>query len=212
MWLWMLSVAFAASPECPLFLCEVLPITLCANITNVEDKIVVLNSLGCGTRRGCNLEDIAEGLKQNISASYDCDLFAINFTTNPDSSEYCPNRKSQKNLVEGSHPKFCEKDEDCKLGDGSYASCTCGLARFKVCQPDVNDQLYISFWDYCDQNENKITDTVSYLWGYYYYNYVTMMSAPTCADDVLVQLWMLAGGYGALLQVSSVLLALTFMQ
>lgn len=211
MWLWMLSVAFAASPECPLFLCEVLPLTICANITNVEDKIVILNSLGCSPRRGCDLEEIIEALKQETPTSFPCDLYEPDVL--PDNStNYCPVRLSQKNLVEGSHPKFCDSNLDCRLGDGSYSNCTCGLSRFKVCQPDVNDLLYISFWDYCAVNENKMTDTVGYMWGYYYYNYVTMMSAPTCADDVLVQLWMLTGAYGALVRVSSVLLAIVFMQ
>lgn len=212
MWLWLVPVAFAVRPECPLFTCDVLPQDIGANITSIEDKTVSLNSLGCSPLKGCDLEDINDALAEHRLDSFPCIQIAGDIPSYGDPTGKCPDRRSQKNLVEGSHPKVCQNEQECRLADGTYSECVCGLSRFKICQPDINDVIYISFWDYCDQNENNLTDTVRYMWGYYYLNYVVMMSAPTCADDVLIQLWMLVGEVGRLLRASSAALAAFLLQ
>ena len=212
MWLWLVPVALAVSPNCPLFTCDVLPQDMCANITSLEDKTVSLNSLGCSPLRCCDLTNITKALAEQRLDSFSCDPFPGTIPSYGDPSGQCPLRRSQRNLVEGYHPKECQSNLDCKLADGSFLNCTCGMSRFKVCQPDINDEIYIGFWDYCSKNENRLTDEVRYMWGYYYINFVVMMSAPTCADDVLIQLWMLLGAFGSRIRGSLVVLTIFLLQ
>ena len=188
MWVTVLFAVAAAVYECPLFTCANLDAGICANITSIQDKTVELNSQGCRTTYGCDLDQINADLSAGRLNSFLCtEIHPVEYNF---PLYKCPTRVSQRALVEGEHPKTCGRDDDCQLQDGTLAECICGLSRTKMCQPDINDELYLPFWTYCAEHENNLTETMRYVWLYYYFNFVVMASAPPCADDILIQLWL----------------------
>lgn len=190
LWVGLFTAVTAETPACPLFTCDPLTASVCANITDVQDLQVVLNSNGCAGHLGCNLDEIEYVLTQGIQTEFPCTYYAPQNFVFSSELRQCPARNSQKDLKSGSHPKTCLSVQDCELLDGSFAQCFCGLKRYKVCQPDVSDSIYDTFWKLCTEESNMITEKMDYLWGYYYWSYPILVSAPDCADDILVQLWM----------------------
>jgi hypothetical protein len=190
MWMVLWVTLALASPECPRFFCAPLNSTTCATITDVEEQVVQLNSLSCGAFTGCDIEEIYSALGNNQQKSFPCTFFPPEtFIYGEDLSE-CPQKQSQKNLKYGLHPKYCNSAEDCELEDGSLGDCVCGVSRYKICQPHISDAMYSNFWKICGENNNKVTEQIDYIWGYYYWNFPLLVTAPICADDIIPQLWM----------------------
>lgn len=190
MWqvLW-LTVA-AAQPECPRFTCSPLDSDTCANITNAEEKLVLLNNLGCGVFTGCDIDGIFSALDNKENSTFPCTFYPPEQFLRGDTLLSCPPRQSQRNLKSGIHPKVCKTEQDCELEDGTLGLCICGLSRYKICQPDISDALYNNFWKICGESSNMITEEIDYIWGYYYWNFPLLVSAPVCADEIIPQLWM----------------------
>lgn len=190
MWqiLWLTVVA--AGPECPRFYCIPLESGTCARITNTEDKLVQLNNLGCGVFTGCDIWEIFDALDSNQNSTFPCTFYPPELFERGDTLLSCPQRKSQRNLKFGPHPRVCNSEQDCELEDGTFGECLCGLSRYKICQPDISDALYSNFWKICGESDNMITEEIDYIWGYYYWNYPLLVTAPICADEIIPQLWM----------------------
>jgi hypothetical protein len=82
----------------------------------------------------------------------------------------------------------CNTDNDCKLMNGSFGYCTCGLDSFSYCRPTVDDPFFEEFWEKCSIDEGKIDQSLGQLWYWSTFLHVQLQSAPSCALDVFADL------------------------
>lgn len=181
----------ATKLECPPMSCLRLYDGECAEI---YEEYVRINQQGCGGKLICTAEAIYKLYEETEFKDLE-DYVILNCYENdeeanariPDKKVDCPDRDTEDNLVEGTHPKECESDEDCETLNGVKTECKCGISGSKICQPLIGSDAFIEFWDRCDREDTLSTKEWK-LWEYVVDQYILIVTAPTCGDNILYEM------------------------
>ena len=123
----------------------------------------------------------------NTSADVNATTIEVNTTAITNQTEFkCPNRTDQKDLENGSYPKECTSEDDCKLEDGTKNACVCGADGKRYCRPDKNSDVFDDFWEMCE--DDKMDSESNSEWEIYNEYYVFLESAPSCMEDIFKEL------------------------
>lgn len=167
---------------CPVTICGSNDIGVCG-YSNTSH--IILNDKGCIKDEYCNVDSINDWRDENGTYLH-CKQFEDNDTTSDDVP--CGQRDIHELLLEDIHPKRCNSSSDCMMMNGKETDCLCGMDGYFYCLPEWGSEVFDLFWDYCKDNDNKVTYD---LWVYFkdlhdYYNYY--VTAPDCAMLIFYEL------------------------
>lgn len=187
----MLLAALACA--CPTFQCQDLNQDVCAKR---ERGIILLNSLGCKADTNCSLSDLLlwENSK-HLELTFPCSAVDPENIVQRSPGKYgyhCGDRKSQRNLSVGAHPKRCNSDEDCELQDHSLSTCGCSYRTEKYCVPSWDSDVFLQYWETCEKGGGRMYD-----FGEYYYwtlvkeTYTYQQTPLPCVSDLFTEFYSL---------------------
>lgn len=179
-----------ASLECPYMMCKSLDDGVCAQIFDVS---IWINDKGCGEKI-CSAEKLYEVHRGYTFVKTDDYTIVKCYEDEETEPENIPNdkvdcfeRNTDENLLEGSHPKICSTDDDCMIRSKTTTECKCGIDGKKYCQPMYGSNAFEEFWKRCEEDP-KMYQKEWKLWNFAKEQYIPIVSAPTCGDDVLLEL------------------------
>jgi hypothetical protein len=70
---------------------------------------------------------------------------------------YCGVRDEGEEFVEGTAPKKCFTEADCKLENGSFSRCICGLDGSFYCEYPNGHPIFDDYWNSCEENDGKVS-------------------------------------------------------
>mmetsp|Transcript_3046 Transcript_3046/g.6307 ORF Transcript_3046/g.6307 Transcript_3046/m.6307 type:complete len:219 (+) Transcript_3046:256-912(+) len=186
--IWLL-VQRVLAETCPLYTCEVLDTRVCVEYTTSTNYTI--NKEPCPSSFYCSYEDFADwqitAVKgdQLLCTTEDTGTLTID---DPKDSDYlCGAREEDRDLEYGSYPKLCDDKSDCKLDDGTYNTCSCGLDGSAYCEPDINSDAFDDYWDECwEDNYGRIESFKHWaFWKLKSTYFVPYTSAYSCAHNLL---------------------------
>jgi len=186
LFLWLSTLLSATAIVCPTVLCEEMTDNTCAQ---VYSDVIKLRSHHCLTTTYCNLTAVLSVVGQLVVP---CESFADSEIIYDD-NDYrdCGLRVPKRNLVVGAYPKVCDSDSDCLLQDGAVTACKCGLNGKAYCVPDLSSSLLNQYWKKCESpypEKNVVYRNDYYYWMWYLEFYPLIVSAPSCAWSVSIEL------------------------
>jgi len=175
--------------ECHYILCATLSTGVCAE--NDGQAVVSVNRAGCQGTGYCSYEMVQSWLDNVLQRDRQllCSPVSSLGTVRTGDSN-CPVREVQKDLLSGtSSLTQCTTpgadNSECKLEDGTYAECACGLDRKSYCVPDVSSTMFDDYWAECfktGENYGRITDNDHFwYWHYRISYYLPFLTAYSCA-------------------------------
>lgn len=178
-----LLLSHASAADCPVVVCADIADNSCAEIVGTT---VHLRSKHCDTTTYCNLTAVLQSSGNQVIP---CLAFNDSETIYDD-NDYrdCGKRIYGRNLASGRHPKVCSSENDCVLEDGTKSSCQCGVNGFAYCAPDLNSRLFNQYWSNCLANADTVYRNDYYYWTWYLQYYPLIVSAPSCAWSVSIEL------------------------
>ncbi|CAG9313110.1 unnamed protein product [Blepharisma stoltei] len=174
--------------DCYTFTCDTLDDLVCAIVYGSQNT-VTLNDKGCSYLT-CNHTYVEDAVVKSQATGDTINLpcFVGEETENNkiqlDYYVKCETRTANRDLVNGTFPKTCNTTDDCKLKDGDYADCLCGMDGNKYCYADKSSELYEDFWTVCSNHDGQMYYRDMLLWNYTVDNYITLYSAPFCAENL----------------------------
>ena len=180
--------------QCPKFVCNTIPNdddgnAICARKYTTNEYY--LRDTACPSGTYCTYEGLKDWMVDvGATGDYTCKSESQSQKqeyTEPTDPNYilCPTRLFNKTLESGSHPKKCpnpgSNNEECKLQDGTYADCECGLDGESYCVPDASSNYYSDYWSECsDDSYWKLKSYDHYLFWHlkqkYWPQYISSVS------------------------------------
>ena len=179
----LLLLPLALAEDCPVVTCEDMQDNTCAL---TYGNTIRLRAHHCATTTFCNLTYV---LSANGDQTIPCESFNDSGTIYDD-NDYrdCGVRADKRNLASGVYPKACATDADCLLQDGTFNPCACGLNGKAYCIPDLSSKLFNQYWKKCNETSNTVYRNDYYYWTWYLEYYSLIVSAPSCAWSVGIEL------------------------
>lgn len=184
--LWLCAGPLAVAMTCPVVVCEDLADNTCAQVSS---DVIKLRSHHCMTTTYCNLTNVLNVIGEQVVP---CESFADSEIIYDD-NDYrdCGIRIPHRNLVLGTYPKICTSDNDCLLQDGTVTPCKCGINGKAYCVPDLSSNLLNQYWKKCESpypEKNVVYRNDYYYWMWFFEYYPLIVSAPSCAWSVSIEL------------------------
>lgn len=153
----------AAAIQCYNYTSFMIKLNQCAQRT---DQTILLSANPCEGDTYCSAEEMLDFYNQYPDAqSYPCQKYteAQNRTSYNETQTECGVRDKDTDLEQGSHPKMCESDDDCKQKNGSKTACECGLNGIAYCHPDFSCNVFDDYWDDCNNGKVGDSDLANYM-------------------------------------------------
>jgi hypothetical protein len=167
--------------QCPPYQCSQLEDHLCAQWVK---GAVYLNTDACPEGLSCSLHELQRVIKAEQEALswgvVPC-VNASSYWVDPEyvnSGNYrCWLRDGDAKLIRGSHPRECnevgDNDYACKLTNGGFAACKCGLNGKAYCDLSDADAEMKLFWEWCEVF--RVPESVRDFWKLYKTYYIETM-------------------------------------
>jgi hypothetical protein len=185
------ALAQITKEECPFMECARLDDGVCAQIFA---EGIYINEKGCPRDLTCSAEEIFKKHRETVFDEppwyvyLDCEENTKPALTNiPNTLVECPIRNITDNLESGSHPKLCESDSECITKNNKTPKCKCGIYGFKYCEALMSSDVFEDFWKRCEK-DSTLTLKEWKVWEYLVENFVYLISAPSCGEEVLEEM------------------------
>lgn len=187
--IWPLLVSVALSITCGDYECKGLTSDICA--VKDSSSLTYINDNGCDCKflmseltstasKDSGYQHKCVSTSSAYNSSIDTDQFAAEY-----SNYNCGDRKTGTDFIESdSFPIKCNDNNDCKLEDGSLASCRCALDGESYCTPTLSSTFYDGYWEACSSSDGLM---IGY-WAMIYEAYPEMFNAPDCASLTVYEL------------------------
>jgi hypothetical protein len=182
----LLLVLLSLAAACPTYTCADLDSGVCSTYTSQNEYSI--NKNPCPSSSYCGYEDFVSWQSTNLVGEVlSCSSTDSGAVAADTGSVYlCGTRIDSRDLVDGSYPKVCDSYVDCKLNDGSYSECECGMDGKAYCVPDINSETFDDYWKECWADNYGRLDNYKH-WAYWELKstyYVPYTSAYSCAHNL----------------------------
>ncbi|OMJ94514.1 hypothetical protein SteCoe_2289 [Stentor coeruleus] len=181
------------SLSCFTYSCSTLDDQVCATLDNDTHTFITLNEKGCGSGFSCSRIDMENEIVLSKNLMINCiessdEQVAYNITLN--TMVECGIRNVNVTDYEQNTTEFLNNPcvDLCYDEYGGNYTCLCGMDGMSYCLPNKSSGIYDEFWNICDKNDNMIDNKTMQLWEHLLVNFIEMITAPYCADDLFPEI------------------------